>query len=63
MEKGMIRSDHEINWTDKKYFFNRAHFHPNAVLLGRLHFFRGTTVEAWLCRSCEKVIIDYSEHD
>ena len=61
MEKGMIRSDHEINWSDKKYFFNRAEFHPKSVLLGELHFFRGTSVTAWLCRSCKKVIIDYAE--
>ena len=62
MEKGMIRSDHEINWSDKKYFFNRAQFHPKSVLLGDLHFLRGTEVEAWLCRSCQKVIIDYAEN-
>ena len=59
MEKGVIRSDHEINWSDKKYFFNRAQFHPSSVLLAELHFLRGTSVEAWLCRSCKKVIIDY----
>lgn len=61
MEKGMIRSDHELNWSDKKYFFNRAEFHPKSVLLGKLSFIRGTTVEAWLCRDCKKVIIDYTD--
>ncbi|MBP3704857.1 MAG: hypothetical protein J6I98_04900 [Clostridia bacterium] len=57
----MIRSDHELNWSDKKYFFNRAAFHPKSVLLGKLSFIRGTTVEAWLCRDCKKVIIDYTD--
>ena len=50
MEKGMIRSDHEINRSDKKYIFNRAELHPRSVLLGELDFFRGTTATAWLCR-------------
>ena len=61
MEKGMIRSGQEISWSDKKYFFNRAMFHKKSVLLGELDFLRGTTVEAWLCRACRKVIIDYDE--
>ena len=63
MEKGMIRSDHEINWSDKKYFFNRAQFHQKSVVLGELNFLRGTMVEAWLCRGCQKVIIDYSKKE
>ena len=61
MEKGMIRSGHELNWSDKKYLFNRAEFHPRSVLLGELDFFRGTSVTAWLCRECKKVIIDYGD--
>ena len=59
MEKGVIQSGHELNWSEKKYLFNRAQFHEKSVLLGELDLLRGTCVEAWLCRGCKKVIIDY----
>lgn len=61
MEKGVIQSGNELNWAERRHFFNRAEFHKKSVLLGELDFLRGTAVEAWLCRGCQKVIIDYSE--
>ena len=63
MEQGLIQSPHEISWTkgEKKHLFGRAEFHQGSVVLSELSFLKGSAVAAWLCRSCEKVIIDYSD--
>lgn len=63
MELGLIQSHHEIAWVkgEKKHFFARAQFHEGSVVLSELSFLKGSAVAAHLCRSCKKVIIDYSE--
>lgn len=63
MEKGVIQSPHEINWQSKKRFFGRADLYGDAVLLAKLDFFKGCAAEAWLCRECKKVIIDYGNEE
>ena len=66
MEIGLIQSPHEIAWTkgNKKYTFSLGRFHKGSVTLCPLTlktFAGGCSVEAFLCRSCKKVIIDYSD--
>jgi len=63
MEQGLIQSPHEINWKPggKRPVFGRAEFHEGSVVLSELSFLRGSAVEAFLCRACRKVIIDYSD--
>lgn len=60
MEQGVIQSSQEINWQKKKHLLNRSDLHKDAVRLSARSFFKGSAVEAWLCRNCRKVIIDYS---
>ena len=61
MENGLIQSQHEIAWLpgSRGPVFGRAKFH-DGVVLSRLSMLRGSAVTAWLCRDCEKVIIDYA---
>ena len=63
MEKGLIQSDEEICWLRKKAFFNHADMHEGAVCLAPGSFWKGAVVEAWLCRQCEKVVIDYAQKE
>lgn len=62
MELGMIRSSHEIAWLkgDKPHTFTKASFHEGSVVLAGLDLMKGSTVTAFLCRACRKVIIDYA---
>lgn len=61
MELGVISSRHEIAWVkgEKKPVLN-ASFHPGSVVLSKLSFTNGSAVAAYLCRDCQKVVIDYS---
>lgn len=61
MEKGLIQSPHEISWIPGSYrqILGRAIFH-DGVVLSKLSMLKGSAVDAWLCRGCEKVIIDYA---
>ena len=63
MEEGIIQSSHEIAWIkgSKRHAFSRADFHEGSVVLSQLSFLKGSAVTAFLCRACEKVIIDYSD--
>ena len=56
MEQGFIQSPHEISWKkgDKRPLF---------VILSELSFMKGSAVTAFLCRDCQKVIIDYSDEN
>ena len=63
MEEGYIQSPHEISWKKgtKRHVFGRAQFHEGSVVLSELSYMKGSAVKAFLCRTCMKVIIDYSE--
>jgi len=60
MEKGVIQSPNEIAWQKEKHLFNRADMNDDSICLSQYSFLKGSSVEAWLCRECNKVIIDYS---
>lgn len=63
MELGLISSPQELSWVKggKKPLFGKAGFHNGAVRLSEFSFVRGSAVAAFLCRDCEKVVIDYSK--
>ena len=63
MEKGVIQSQHEIAWLKKKSFFGRSDLYDGSVVLGDFSFLKGSSVVAWLCRGCCKVVIDYQENE
>lgn len=63
MEKGLIQSPQEIAWLkgEKRPLLGRAKFHEGSLVLSELSILKGSAVTAYLCRDCQKVIIDYSE--
>lgn len=61
MELGVMQSPYEINWGKRKRFFSSSNADPDAIVLSEYSFLRGSCVEAYLCRKCEKVIIDYAK--
>lgn len=60
MEQGIIQSPNEIAWQKDKHLFGRSDLHDGAVCLSQHSFLKGSSVESWLCRECNKVIIDYA---
>jgi len=66
MELGLVQSPHEIAWLkgDTKHAFAIAAAYKDAIVLSPLNIknmITGCAVRAFLCRSCKKVIIDYSD--
>ena len=63
MEDGIIQGRDELSWKKgtKRPLFGRAMFHDDSVVLSELSYIKGAAVIAYLCRSCKKVIIDYSD--
>ncbi len=63
MEQGVIQSPHEICWKHEKAFLGNAEFNEDAVILSELSMLRGSAAEAFRCRACEKIVIDYKNGD
>jgi len=61
MEAGVIQSPQEIAWKHKKHWIGRAEFHKGSVVLSELSFLKGSAAKAFLCRTCEKIVIDYKD--
>ena len=63
MEEGIIQSPQEISWKKgvKRPLAGRAQFHEGSIVLSELSLMKGSAVKAFLCRTCMKVIIDYSD--
>lgn len=61
MERGVIQSPQEISWKDKKHVFGRAKLHEGSIVLSELSLIKGSASIAFLCRKCEKIIIDYKD--
>ena len=60
METGVIQSPHEIAWTRKKSLIGAAEFQKDSVVLAERSFVKGSSVTAYLCRNCNKVVINVS---
>ncbi len=61
MESGVIQSPHEIAWTRKKrrYPHNTRLFPlPEGSVVLADRSWAGSTVEAYYCRHCRKIVID-----
>lgn len=59
MELGVIQSPQEISWKKEKHLLARAKFYPGSIVLAKLSLLSGSAVDAYCCRSCRKVIINY----
>ena len=61
MELGVIPSRLELAWfKGVKRPTLSAKLHKDAVVLSKMSFMNGSAVAAYLCRDCQKVVIDYS---
>ena len=60
MQQGVIESNQKLRWKKTGSLINRFKAHGHAVRLSRGSFVKGESAEAWLCRDCCKVVIDYS---
>lgn len=59
MESGVIQSEHEIAWKKRKArFFGAAMLQEGSVVLSEFSFLKGSSVTAYLCRQCSKIVID-----
>ncbi len=63
MEQGVIQGPHEISWQYKKHIVGRAEFHKGSVVLSELSLLKGSSVKAFCCPKCEKIVIDYRDGD
>lgn len=61
MEQGVIQSPYQIFWApgDKRHGAGNADFHDGSIVLSKLSFFKGSAVEAHVCRGCKKLVIDF----
>ena len=58
-EMGLIQSQHAIRWQKTRYFFMTQR--ESDITLSNQNVWKGSAVKAYLCRECEKIVIDYSE--
>lgn len=65
MEEGLIQSPHEIAWLKgtRRKLLGRAELHDGSVVLSDLSLMKGSAVVAYLCRACQKIIIDFSDRN
>ncbi|MBR2760588.1 MAG: hypothetical protein IKD66_05390 [Solobacterium sp.] len=58
MEVGVITSSEPLNWLKEPHYINQPQ-EEGEFNLARPSLAGRAAVEAWVCRDCEKVIIDY----
>lgn len=62
MEQGYIQCRDSIWWAKKKHFSAAlSGLCKTSVRLAANEFFSEAAVEAYLCRLCKKIVIDYSK--
>lgn len=64
MEQGYIQCRDGLWWAKKKRPVPALpSMNKESVKLGTGGFLEGDTVEAYRCRACKKILIDYSDHE
>ena len=61
MEQGLIQAGNLMVWVRKKYFFSLRP--KNGEVLLDENYVTGASIPAWICKSCRKVIGEYTEAD
>ena len=64
MEPGMLTSPYNISWFKKGKRGKISVYPPDqegCVTLSEMNMLHGSAVESYLCRDCQKVVIDYTE--
>jgi len=64
MKKGYIQSGTRLAWVPKVSKLSvEPSFNKESILLSKQNRFSINYVDAYLCESCKKVIIDYSDNE
>ena len=64
VKKGYIQSSREVTWVPKlSKLITTPHFIKDSVILSDLSNFAIWHVDAYLCKECKSVFIDYSHTD
>lgn len=58
MELGVIESSEPINWLRKERAINQPNLKNGELSLVKPRLARRAKVDAWLCRSCRRIVID-----
>lgn len=58
-EPGVIQSQHALRWQKTRYIFLTKR--ETDITLSDQNIWKGSAVKAYLCRECQKIVIDYSE--
>lgn len=61
MERGVIQSPQELSWKKKRKIIARAKFYEDSIVLSKLSLMKGSAIISHLCRTCERIVIDYKE--
>lgn len=61
MEQGVIQSSQELSWKKKRKIIARAKFYDESIVLSKLSLMKGSAIISHLCRTCERIVIDYKE--
>lgn len=59
MEKGFLQTQQRASWVKKKHLFSILP-KEGEVLLGN-NVFSSLVLDAYICKLCKKVVIDYSQ--
>ena len=63
MEEGFLQSSYNIVWHKgrERVFLNLRALHKDSIELAMMNPSFGGGVKAWLCRRCEKIVIDLAD--
>lgn len=61
MTQGAIQTQHELRWQKTRHLFVTRR--ESDVMLSHKNIWKGSAAKAFLCRECQKIVIDYSTPD
>ena len=62
MEKGILQSGQIMLWARKKHYMTLNAWRDGEVELDR-NYLTGVSLPAWICKACEKVVVDYHKEE
>lgn len=61
MEQGFLQGEHKVAWVKKKHLISILPKEGEVVLENNA--FKDFALTAFICKSCKKIIVDYSDKD
>ncbi len=61
MEKGFLQGRQRVAWVKKKH---KISIHPKeGEILLENNIYKDFLLTAWICKNCEKILVDYSDKE